>query len=334
MVTISSHGGACCGARHLHSFGSREEERPQLIIAEQAKVDRWRMTEVILNGRQVESSPATLSQLADLGYVLTAHYVNGNHNSDNYVFQRCDNRRPLINARGECVIPGWTGAVITPRLEGQLETIPAVVAGDPERYLRPGLARPVVPFRPTDAAIPMGSRVVWNATRDSGNAHASGHGPDYRPRGSLGTLRRIEGGGDYFYIQWDNPADRCPSGENPTFYVNRCQFTVLTDEEARANPFVDPPADAAFVSRHDEAPDFLAVLGTCGVVAEAREVPAPAVVFATFHNSYRDGRVGAGYNSLDDALGARRGRNGRVLRRDIYSDGTTRMVPVHPEAVG
>lgn len=332
MVLVSNHGGSCCGARHIHGFSQREEDNPGSIDAAQAQVDRWRMTEVILNGTQVTSKPRTLQRLADLGYVLTAHYVNGNHNSDNYVFQRCDNRRPLIDAGGNCVIPGWTGSVITPRLSGELPTITASTGGDPTRYLRPGLVREVLSHRESPLTR-RGLRVVWNAARDSGDEYASGHGPEFRPIGSLGTLRRCSFE-DHYYIQWDNPDDRAAAGgENPSFYVNRCQFTVLTAGEARDNPRVLPPEAPVVVTRHDEAPDYQAVLETCGVVAEVREARAPAVVFATFHNVYRDGRVGAGYDSLDAALGARRGRNGRVLRRDIYSDGTTGLVPVHGEAV-
>lgn len=54
-------------------------------------------------------------------------------------------------------------------------------------------------------------------------------------------------------------------------------------------------------------------------------VPAVAVLFQTYHNVYRDGRVGAGYQTYQEAADARRG-NGRIDRKDMMSDGTTNIV--------
>lgn len=65
--------------------------------------------------------------------------------------------------------------------------------------------------------------------------------------------------------------------------------------------------------------------GVVGDDPPAVVAPARTVVFSTFHNIYRDGRVGAGYDTLEHARRVRNGP-GRIDRRDIYNDGTTQMV--------
>lgn len=372
MVTIRGHGGSCCGARHLAGFGAPEEANPDLISTAQAGADPQRMTEVILNGNQVANSPRTLQRLADIGYVLVGHYINGNHGSHNYVFHRCDARLPLIDARGNCVIPAWTGSVLTPRLEGNLPALTARTAGnraDP-RYLRPGLVGPPAyvpenPIRVGDRVrvnyptsrrhnnefvvirivgptavmndggefsftfgnlvnltrppqpAPAGRRVVW-AGREGHAPANSGHTAGRRPLGSLGTIHRAQG--NQFFIRWDNPADI----DTVDYFCNRNQITVLTDAQAAENPRVLPVADAAFpATRHAVPADWEAVVGAAGL--PPRPVPAVEVpareVFATFHNVYRDGRRGAGYDTLVLAR-ASRAVDGRVDRRGVFSDGT------------
>lgn len=138
MVTYRTHGGNCCGAGHLHGFGDNEEQDPNLILEAQRQAPRQRMTEVILNGTQVAEKPRTLRRLADIGYVLVGHYTNGNHNSHNYVFHRCDARLPLVNPDGTCVITNWDGPVITPGLTGNLGALPGNATGDGRvSYVRP-----------------------------------------------------------------------------------------------------------------------------------------------------------------------------------------------------
>lgn len=328
MVHVSVHGGGCCGARHIHGFGAAEEGSPDLIDNALRQVDRFRMVEVILNGTQVNSRPMILRRLAERGFVLTAHYINGNHNSDNYVFQRCDNRRPLIDDQGNCVIPNWTGPVISPRLEGILPEVsrPDIVGhlyGVPayaQGYTAPDLVRPVVEFTPRQGGALEG-RVVWNGV-DFAATDPSFINANTRPIGSLGTLRNYRSNDQYF-IQWDNPADENASGENPDIYVNRRQFTVLTDEEALRHPAPPPPQEP---HSHDEAPDWQAILESTNLAVDNTPfapivVFDPVVVFSTYHNVYRGGRRGAGYDSYAEAVDARR-NDGRIDRRDVYSDGT------------
>lgn len=56
-------------------------------------------------------------------------------------------------------------------------------------------------------------------------------------------------------------------------------------------------------------------------LAVAPPQAAPAVVHNTFHNVYRGGRIGGGYNTLEEARAARRG-HGAMRMRTFFSDGT------------
>lgn len=116
MVTNKLHGGDCCGARHLFGFNRLEEEDPNLINRALAISPNERATEVILNDVQVANYPNILQRLSDLGFVLDGHWINGNHDSHNYRFTRCDNREPLE-------LPQWDavgGMVINAGLAGGL----------------------------------------------------------------------------------------------------------------------------------------------------------------------------------------------------------------------
>ena len=119
MVQVTIHGGGCCGARHIRGFGDAENHNPDLINMAAAEVPVQRMTEVILNGTQVRSYPNILERLANLGFVLDGHWINGNHGSHNYRFSRCDDRLPLDLA-------GWNGMVMSAGLQGRLPEVRSV----------------------------------------------------------------------------------------------------------------------------------------------------------------------------------------------------------------
>lgn len=114
MVRVVDHGGHCCGARHIYSFGAEEIANPNLINTTVSQVPQGRMIEVILNGEQVAARyQPVLDRLADLGFVLTDHYRNSNHDSHNWRFSRCD-RREALNLRN------WRGQVINAQMTGNL----------------------------------------------------------------------------------------------------------------------------------------------------------------------------------------------------------------------
>lgn len=173
MVAMKGHGGGCCGARHLHGFGEAENRNPDLINAAMALIPPQRGTEVILNGTQVRSYPAVLQRLADLGFVLDGHWMNGNHDSHNYRFTRCDNRQPLDLA-------GWNGMVISSTLRGRLPEVPGVPGGAGGRVDYAPYIRPLPDWQRNEAA-------ARHAYLGQLAAHRAGGNPA-RPNGQRYTI--------------------------------------------------------------------------------------------------------------------------------------------------
>lgn len=378
MVQVNGHGGGCCGARHIRGFGNEENCNPDLINTAAAEVPVERMTEVILNGTQVRSYPNILARLANLGFVLDGHWINGNHGSHNYRFSRCDNRLPLDLA-------GWDGMVMSSGLQGRL---PEVRRGhDHTPYMHP------LPYwQHTDAAgrhhylaalhadrtnrgpgaITPGARYRINSPRSRYHNQeliALGRGADRNntiafrdgatgnrfeisaancvrvgngvhpavpagsnmrefrvgdrvqvvnswgeyPRGLVGTVTVVNNPTNVT-IQFDTP-NAAPTN-SATSYITIVDFDRQPDiprtrpaaPRVAAERPVDPP------QRHEEGP------------APAVPPPAPVepplarVILSTYHNVFRDGRRGAGYDTYDEAWTAR-GQRTRVDRRQVMSNG-------------
>lgn len=387
MVQVNGHGGGCCGARHLRGFGDAENRNPDLINTAAAGVPLERMTEVILNGTQVRSYPAILERLANLGFVLDGHWINGNHGSHNYRFSRCDNRLPLDLA-------GWNGMVMSAGLNGWL---PEVRGGGGARannhapyiYPLPDWQRndtnvrhrylaQIAALRNGNAGIQAGARYRINSPRsryhnrefialgagragwDRNNTVAFRDGAtgnrfeisaancvrvggaaapevpaganmrEFRAgdrvqvvyswrefqRGLVGTVTAVNNP-THVIIQFDTPDTELTS--SATNYITIVDFDRQPDiprtrpapprGRAAQRP-VDPP------QRHEEGP---APRG--GVAAPAPAAPPAArVVLSTYHNVFRDGRRGAGYDTYNEAWEAR-GQRTRVDRRQIMSNG-------------
>lgn len=402
MVYLAAHGGGCCGARHIHSFTTTEENNPNLIDRQVSAAINGQSIEVILNGDQVARHPRVLERLDQLGFVLTDHWRNGNHGNPgthNYRFIRCDRRERLLTGP---IADRWTGMVNHPGLEGNLTpmhgTVGAVAAAANNEGLR-GPATETAAHRQHftrplpegnlfdwggDAAAQVGDTVRVNSyasrrygrdfvvarttdeylfmhdDRENGvefritrynclitrraaqqrqdNVYQEG---EYRPgarviirnagagylRGRMGTIARGSP-----VLRHDNPGNTVVGvvmdTQNPTgtgsvgFY--RSNIIILNDNDTipRIAPMAvpgAPPAQAVQPQRHNNVEVFEGM-------APREVAPAqPVVVFRTYHNVYRDGRVGAGYDTLEDARNARNG-NGRIDRRDISSDGTTVFV--------
>jgi len=88
-------------------------------------------------------------------------------------------------------------------------------------------------------------------------------------------------------------------------------------------PFIQPPVAAEIpLHRHENAEVFLAAAPPV-VVQEV--VPAEVtVLFRTYHGHYRDDRIGAGYDTIEQARVNR--PTGQLDRRDILSDGSVNWV--------
>lgn len=376
MVIATTHGGRCCGARHLYQFGTNEEQRPDLINAAFEGIPPQRMVEVILNGTQMNSYPNILRRLADLGFVMVSHYTNDNHNSSNYVFHRCGARRPLGHAN-------WTGMVITPTLNGPLPAVPEAraAAGNARQRYDPRYVTPLptgarqaggVQFArgqiveinsPTSVyhgqrativtigydrvtlrlvngpentfrlAIGSVRRIDANQPTQSPLIHADAIGlrvqytaEGDRPRGAWGTVISFNHGSERYIVNWDNPDDGYPAlpyGRNYLF------FHMMATAIPRIIPLPAPPAPEPIVPhRHVDRGDFVQPRAIVAP-APAAAPPVPTfrpetVVFCTYHNIYRGGRVGAGYDTFAAARGARAGVGGQTNRRDILNTGVTR----------
>lgn len=135
--------------------------------------------------------------------------------------------------------------------------------------------------------------------------------------GEYGTI--VTAGWPYLTITFDR-FQNAPQGHR--LQNVHAQYLVLRDD-VDAVPRIDlPPAmeiPAPVAQLHEEAEVL-----TERPREEAVE-PAPTVLFRTYHNVYRDGRTGAGYDSYAAARDAR-GRDGRVDCREYLSNGEQRLV--------
>lgn len=373
MVQVNGHGGGCCGARHIRGFGDAENRDPNLINTAAAEVPVERMTEVILNGTQVRNYPAVLERLANLGFVLDGHWINGNHGSHNYRFSRCDNRLPLDLA-------GWNGMVMSAGLHGRLPEVRGGRGGARANNHTPYI-HPLPDWQRNDATV-RHLYLAQIAAMRNGNGGIQA-GARYRinsPRSryhnqELIALGRGNGGwdrnntiafrdgatGNRFEISAANcvrvggipPA--VPAGANMREYVvgDRVQVVNSWGEYGRGligtvtavtNPNnvtiqFDTPNTATTNSAtnyitivdFDRQPDVPRTRPAAPRAPAERPVdppqrheegPAPParVILSTYHNVFRDGRRGAGYDTYNEAW-ENRGRRTRVDRRQVMSNG-------------
>ncbi len=400
MVTLSAHGGGCCGMRHLRGFGPDENANPDLIDQALSGAINGQGVEVVLNHTQVATLPRVLERLAELGFVLDGHWRNGNHGqqafrdvaaptegelgSHNYRFTRADRRQPL--AEGP-IANRWAGMVITPGLNGLLEQMHNTRNGaGREAQLRQHYTRPL-PQRYTtlwtrgggnaDLNLPRTGDTVRVTNRASRrfdrefvvvnvrgeqwdrrvHMHDENEQRDFHLTiESVQLVRRAEN--DPVYIRgavgqrvqycghgvwnnnWNNGEygtivatgwpylqiqfDRQPAADQR---VNvHAQNLVLRDDED-AEALIAPPAAENMPARQPQLHQNAEVLleRPAPVAEEAVAPAAPTVLFRTYHNVYRDGRTGAGYDSYAAARDVR-GRDGRIDCKRYLSDGTTNMV--------
>lgn len=405
MVTLSAHGGGCCGMRHLRGFGAEENNNPDLIDEALAGAINGQGVEVVLNGTQVQNLPRVLERLAELGFVLDGHWRNGNHGqqdfrnaaaptegelgSHNYRFTRADRRQPL----GEGPIAGrWGGMVVTPGLRGLLTGMHgARVDNQRDARLRQHYTRP----------LPRGYQVLWRRGGQNTDLNALRQGDTVRvtnrasrrynreftiiriqgdqwdrrvvmhddqdqrdfnlTEGSVTLVRRGEEGAAPVLVRgqvgqrvqycghgvWNNNWNNWNNGEYGTIVqtgwpymmvqfdrlpgqaqrVNiHAQYLVLRDDDDGLALIAPPAADAIPVRQPQLHQDAEVLLERPAPVVEEAVAPAaPTVLFRTYHNVYRDGRTGAGYDSFNAAADARNGR-GRMDCREYLSDGTIRTV--------
>lgn len=300
MVNISNHGGSCCGARHVHGFGSGDALNNITQMHNHVASAPDRLTEIILNSGQCQSSPNLLAAMAARGFVLTTGFKNGNHDSDVFVFHRSDRRLRLDNTERDFGFV-WTGQLAQPTLHGNLD---ALVAPNPfapqggqlqEQYRRER-ARVYDQFLhlyPNDMLL----RYI---------------GPSQARQGHIFGLR--DG-----YANWQSARSYTynghralrvrdvNTGEDAELSIHSFQIHRFT----AAAPQPAPPPPPLGNQRYTVTP------------WEGLNVPiveAERIVYTTHHNVYRDGRIGAGYPTLEEAHNAAP-RAAQRLTRNIYNTG-------------
>ncbi len=364
MVTITNHGGSCCGARHIYGFdGNLQRGDVDGITRALSDVPFGRRVEAILNGRQVTSAgaPAILQRLADLGFVLTEHYMNHNHNParDNWVFTRCDTRRSLTDLPFD-----WTGQVISAGLHADLPriTTTATAAGnaiDPTQPIEFEDGTPAeIAGRNADRGVyvrlPAGGVFPGRANgRQVGRNQLSGTSywnltdGIYGGETEVGRTLRIRNRqrafqvGDTVQIISEQATDLesslsvtfvSPNTQRVSVRVGLAPPRSYVPTSLRLITRINTPAPAAPVAaphRHREGDNAVVVRRNAPVAAAVPVAPPPVaeptVVFSSWHNRYQDGRMGAGYENLTAARAAAP-RCNRQVRKDVFSDGRIRNV--------
>ena len=296
MVNISNHGGSCCGARHIYGFGAVDALNNIAQMHNLVASAPDRLTEIILNRSQCRASPNLLAAMAARGFVLTTGFKNGNHNSDVFVFHRSDRRLRLDNTERDFGFV-WTGQLASPTLHGNLDALVATNAPAPqdtlqEQYRRVGarINMQFLPRYPDDMLLQYS-------------------GPSQVRQGHIFGLR--DGDANWQSARsYPYNGSRCLRVRNVTtgeeaelaitsFQIHR--FTAAAPQPALPRP---PLGNQTYATAANEQP----------------RAEAERVVYTTHHNVYRDGRIGAGYPTTEEAHNAAP-RAAQRLTRNIYNTG-------------
>lgn len=341
-----AHSTQCCGAHSFSGFGNDCDTDPNLINAAMVGAPVGRLGDITLNGDQVRR-PRMMQRLADLGFVLDAHWINSVHNSHVYRFTRCDSRRALLDGP---IAGNWNGMVMEPNLTGDLPRIVQqqggaqgdyVVGARVRRLYEPnGLARvgdvgEIIRIVQPQGPHNNGSvRVRWDGGLDNVNYMRN---LELLPnlgnriginRFHVGDRVEVTAGiraGRQFDVEGVVDDNRGWKVRMRDDLAGNAMFRISFDNvrlvQAVQDRNVAPAAPAPH--RHENA-RVPAALRDAPAAAPAR--PAnPQVVGRYWHCVFRDGRRGAGYQTYAEA-NRNLGRRTRIDRFEILSDGNTRWV--------
>ena len=288
MVTLSGHGGSCCGAHHVHGFGTVDALNNIAQMHNLVASAPDRLTEIILNRTQCRASPNLLAAMAARGFVLTTGFKNGNHDSDVFVFHRSDRRLRLDNTERDFGFV-WEGQLASPTLHGNLDAlvatnVPREQGGLLEDYRRGG--------------APVHDQFLRLYPNDMLLCYV---GPSQARQGHIFGLR--DG-----YANWQSA-----QGYRGSLTLRVRDVTTGEDAELLIQSFQIHRFTAAAPQPAPPPPP----LGNQRYATAAIE---ERVVYTTFHNVYRDGRIGAGYPTSQEAQDASP-RAAQRLTRNIYNTG-------------
>lgn len=195
-MEMETHGGSCCGIRHIYGFDhSTVAELDEHIRELDNEVGQGnRLVEVVLSQRQVTGHRAPAggwtAALAERGFRLVSRFNNSNSNNDCYIFHR---------------VPSFKS-----------------------------IAPVDLPFPWTHDAVPVAQRGIHEAGGPGAGAWRVGdriryamNGPAHSRRGQLGTLVRQAASGNW-EVRWDD--DGVPIGNTytPTFFERIEQVAAPT----------------------------------------------------------------------------------------------------------
>lgn len=273
----------CCGGAVITGFTGAEADVVRDFLVAVQGLPKGRIINFVLNQDQINRYPILLEAAANLGFVISASFVNDVHGSDLVEFQRCGKRRRSILEAARLM--NWPGQVIHAGMHGELPNFDqrAPNNNNTEVIYRDG----------GNNILRVGDRVqIVSPTSRFNRQVVTVIGFEFNYAG-VGVNR--------YYIRFNAEA------ENVVQRIVAGNVRRVEGNAQQQAPFL-----------YNERP-VIAIEG------EALQ-PAARVVFSSFHNHYaRDGRRGAGYDTLDLATAAAP-RCRRRDRRDVYSDGRIEWV--------
>lgn len=294
MVNISNHGGSCCGARHVHGFGTGDSPLNITQMHNHVASAPDRLTEIILNRNQCRSSPDLLAAMAARGFVLTTGFKNGNHDSDVFVFHRSDRRLRLDNTERDFGFV-WNGQLASPTLHGNLDALVATVA-----------AATGIPPIYTNRGSRLYNQYISRYPRQMVLRY---DGPAVHLRNTTFRLPELAPGWAQVLSRLDRYTPDLRVRQDVTGDLKKLAMSSFVIEQfgEAAEPQQAPPlGNQRYATAANEA-------GAAPAAAER-------IVYTTHHNVYRDGRIGAGYPSSEEARNAAP-RAAQRLTRNIYNTG-------------
>jgi hypothetical protein len=280
---------SCCGGAILTGFTGADEAVRQSMLEQLATLPKGRIVNFVLNQGQVDRLPLTLAAADNAGFVLAAVFINDVHGSTLYEFQRCGKRRNINEAARRI---GWRGQIINPAMQGDLRDFDYDLGAAAQN-------QGVRDYRNIRGYMNQAGNIIdidMQVRIDS---------PRSRWHGRIVRITRIS---------------RRQQAFGYGYYVGHFYARGNTHQISINNmvPVVDAAADAApaappRIHLYNEPARHVLGEGGGGAVE-------PVIVYTSFHNRYRYGRIGAGYENAEAARQAAPHCQTQI-RRDVYSNG-------------
>jgi hypothetical protein len=270
----------CCGGAIITGFDGTDEQERRQLLACLTALPAGRIVNFVMNQRQIDRYPLTLAAAANAGFVISASWINDVHGSRLVEFQRCGKRRNINTVAREI---GWQGQLINAGMQGDLPRFDNAIGPVNNDYAdRNG------------QPLHVGDRVRIES-------------PSSRYTGHEVVITAIRFNYDGWTLQ--NRYHVCFTGNDGR------EGQVIQGNVVKVEAGADAPAPVP-VHLYDQMP-IIEIDGGDGPQVIERE---PTVLFRTYHNIFRDGRRGAGFDTEEEARQAAPRARSMVVR-EIWSDG-------------